>query len=231
METRRYFVGVATRDAVDAAIAGGYVEINHGKAGPLERMRDGDGIAYYSPRTAADGDALQAFTALGYVSGNALYQAGIDATGEAKNSRPVRDGASARPAGGDASARPNADDHASGRAGGDAKARQVDDDPKAQPVDDDPKAKPGDDDAKAPPAGKDANARPFRRAARYESAQPAPIRPMINSLSFIRSKSHWGAPLRFGFLQVSVADFACIAEAMGCDTRESMVCTTHEAVG
>ena len=184
METRRYFVAVAARDAVDAAIAGGYVEINHGKAGPLERMRDGDGIAYYSPRTAADGEALQAFTALGYVCGNALYQAGGAAAG---------DDASARAAEVDASARPGVDD---------------------------------------------ASARPFRRAARYEPAQPAPIRPMIDSLAFIRSKSHWGAPLRFGFLQVSVADFACIAGAMGCATHGATGCaqeapcrTTQDAVG
>jgi hypothetical protein len=36
-------------------------------------------------------------------------------------------------------------------------------------------------------------------------------------LSFIRSKDHWGAAFRFGFLRVPEEDFARIAAAMGRD--------------
>jgi hypothetical protein len=40
---------------------------------------------------------------------------------------------------------------------------------------------------------------------------------MIEGLSFIRSKPHWGATFRFGFVRVPEADFAQIAAAMGRD--------------
>jgi hypothetical protein len=38
---------------------------------------------------------------------------------------------------------------------------------------------------------------------------------LIEDLSFIRSKKHWGAAFRFGVLRVPEADFALIAAAMG----------------
>ena len=56
-----------------------------------------------------------------------------------------------------------------------------------------------------------------RRSVDYLPAQAAPIRPMLDSLSFIRSKEHWGAAFRFGFLRVPEEDFARIAAAMGRD--------------
>ena len=59
--------------------------------------------------------------------------------------------------------------------------------------------------------------RPFRRGVEYLPAQAAPIKPMLDSLSFIRSKEHWGAAFRFGFLRVPEEDFARIAAAMGRD--------------
>jgi hypothetical protein len=36
-------------------------------------------------------------------------------------------------------------------------------------------------------------------------------------LSFIRSKTHWGAAFRFGLVRVPREDFALIATAMGRD--------------
>jgi EVE domain len=133
----RHYIVVAAADAVDAARAGGYVEINRGKAGPLERLRDGDVVLYYSPRHAEGGPPLQAFTALAIVDG-ALHQA-------------------------------------------------------------------------------ETPDKPFRRAARHRDVHPAPIRPLIDVLDFIRNKAHWGAPLRFGFVQLSAADSARIAQALGAD--------------
>ncbi len=39
-------------------------------------MHEGDGFAFYSPRTAyPDGDPLQAFTAIGRVRNGAIFQA------------------------------------------------------------------------------------------------------------------------------------------------------------
>ena len=55
MSERRYWIGVVSQDHVEAAVAHGFVQLNHGKAGPLERMRPGDGFAFYSPRADLSG--------------------------------------------------------------------------------------------------------------------------------------------------------------------------------
>ena len=61
MTERHYWIGVVSKDHVDNAIAGHFTQVNHGKAAPLERMKQGDGFAFYSPRESyPDGAALQA---------------------------------------------------------------------------------------------------------------------------------------------------------------------------
>ena len=71
----RYWIVVMNKLQADAAVAGGYLEVNHGKAGPLERMSEGDGIACYSPRAdAPEGPPLQAFTAMGRIDGTPMAQ-------------------------------------------------------------------------------------------------------------------------------------------------------------
>ena len=141
MNARNYWIGVVAKDHVALGVAGGFTQLNHGKAGPLERMRAGDGFAFYSPRTAhPDGAALQAFTAIGRIRDGRVYQA--DAGG---------------------------------------------------------------------------GFRPFRLDVDYLPATDAPVKPLIDGLSFIRSKTHWGAAFRFGFLRVPEEDFARIAAAMGRD--------------
>ena len=141
MNDRNYWIGVVSKSHVDRGVAGGFTQLNHGKAGPLERMRPGDGFVYYSPRTEHPyGPPVQAFTAIGKVGAGDIFQAVAE------------DGM-----------------------------------------------------------------RPFRRGVEYLPAQPAPIKPMIDSLTFIRSKDHWGAAFRFGFLRVPEEDFARIAAAMGRD--------------
>jgi hypothetical protein len=146
MNERNYWIGVVSKDHAAKGVAGGFTQLNHGKAGPLERMRAGDGFAFYSPRTAyPDGPPLQAFTAIGRVRDGIVYQS---------------------------------------------------------------------------PSGRDARGEgfaPFRLGVDYLAAQDAPIKPLIDGLSFIRSKAHWGAAFRFGYLRVPEADFARIAAAMGRD--------------
>jgi hypothetical protein len=140
-DERRFWIGVVSKDHVDKAIAGGFAQLNHGRAGGLERMRAGDGFAFYSPRDAyPDGAPLQAFTGIGRVRSGIVYQAQADAAFQ-----------------------------------------------------------------------------PFRLDVDYLAAAPAPIRPLIEPLTFIRSKAHWGAAFRFGVVRVSAADFARIAQAMGRD--------------
>lgn len=63
-----YWVAVASRDHVRAGEAGGFCQLCHGKASPLQRLKSGDRIVYYSPRDRMrGGDPVQAFTAVGEV--------------------------------------------------------------------------------------------------------------------------------------------------------------------
>jgi hypothetical protein len=140
MNSRQYWIGVVSRNHVERGVAGGFAQLNHGKAGPLERMHPGDGLVYYSPREDFPyGEPVQAFTAIGRVATGAIFQAD------------------------------------------------------------------------------DADATFFRREVHYLPAAEAPIKPLLPDLSFIRSKDHWGAAFRFGFLRVPEQDFARIAKAMGRD--------------
>ena len=139
MTARNYWIGVVSQNHVEMGVAGGFTQVNHGKAGPLERMAPGDGFIFYSPRTAhPDGEVLQAFTAIGRIRDAAIYQVDM---GE--------------------------------------------------------------------------GFMPFRRNVDYLSATPAPIRPLIDELTFIRSKQHWGAAFRYGLVKVPAEDFSRIAAAMG----------------
>ena len=75
MSERRYWIGVVSQNHVEMGVAGGFTQVNHGKAGPLERMAAGDGFVFYSPRTAhPDGEVLQAFTAIGRIEDGPIYQ-------------------------------------------------------------------------------------------------------------------------------------------------------------
>ena len=76
MNPRQYWIGVVSKNHVDVGVAGGFTQVNHGKAGPLERMQPGDGFAFYSPRAAhPDGPPLRAFTAIGRVGDGEIFQA------------------------------------------------------------------------------------------------------------------------------------------------------------
>jgi hypothetical protein len=55
---------------------------------------------------------------------------------------------------------------------------------------------------------------PFRRNVTFLSAQNVSIFPLINDLIFIKDKVHWGAPFRFGTLQITEPDFRLIASRM-----------------
>lgn len=62
------WIAVASAEHVRRGIEGGFMQVCHGKAGPLRRIRPGDVVAYYSPsETFGRTDRLQAFTAIGRV--------------------------------------------------------------------------------------------------------------------------------------------------------------------
>lgn len=71
----RYWVGVASRDHVLLGVAGGFCQVCHGKQAPLARMKRGDWILYYSPKTGMNsGEKVQAFTAVGQIVDDRVYQ-------------------------------------------------------------------------------------------------------------------------------------------------------------
>ena len=56
-------------------LAGGFTQANNGKPHMLKKLQTGDKIIFYSPKTAFEnGEPLQAFTAVGEVSDEELYQ-------------------------------------------------------------------------------------------------------------------------------------------------------------
>lgn len=55
---------------------------------------------------------------------------------------------------------------------------------------------------------------PYRRDIRFLDAADVSIRPLIDKLSFIKDKTHWGYAFRFGHLEIPRADFELIASEM-----------------
>jgi hypothetical protein len=55
---------------------------------------------------------------------------------------------------------------------------------------------------------------PFRRNVSYRPCREVSILPMIGALDFIKDKTHWGAPFRFGVVEIQEADFQLIASEM-----------------
>jgi hypothetical protein len=70
-----HWLAVASADHVRIGRAEGFMQVNHGKAGPLRRLRPGDGIVYYSP-TEVYGvkGQLRSFTAIGVIKDGEPYQ-------------------------------------------------------------------------------------------------------------------------------------------------------------
>ncbi|MBB4841781.1 hypothetical protein HNP55_000276 [Paucibacter oligotrophus] len=68
------WLAVASAEHVRLGRAQGFMQVCHGKAAPLRRLRPGDRVAYYSPSTRMGSkDGLQALTALGVVRETAPY--------------------------------------------------------------------------------------------------------------------------------------------------------------
>ena len=72
---RSFWIGVVSRSHVQMGVKDGFVQLGHGKKAPLQKLRPGDGLVMYSPRTSyPDGEALQSFTAIGMVGPGEVYQ-------------------------------------------------------------------------------------------------------------------------------------------------------------
>lgn|SRR4026209_1643969 len=55
---------------------------------------------------------------------------------------------------------------------------------------------------------------PFRLKVQFLPSKDVSIQPLIEELTFIKDKTHWGAPFRFGTLQIPEEDFRLIAGKM-----------------
>lgn len=72
---QNYWIGVASADHVARGRADGFMQVCHGKAAPLRRIKPGDGVVYYSPTQAfRAADGLQSFTAIGFARDHLPYQ-------------------------------------------------------------------------------------------------------------------------------------------------------------
>lgn len=136
------WVNTISRGHVCAGVAGGFTQAGHGKASALKRLSVGDWIAFYSPKTSLrGGEPLQAFTALGRVADEELYQVEM-APGFV----------------------------------------------------------------------------PWRRNLEFVACKETPIRPLIDSLSFVKNKQRWGYVFRFGLFEIPCRDFDVIKSAMRAST-------------
>ncbi len=56
---------------------------------------------------------------------------------------------------------------------------------------------------------------PWRRDVQFSSAKEVAIEPLLDKLSFIKNKNHWGFVFRYGLFQIPAYDFNLIATHMG----------------
>jgi EVE domain len=71
----KYWITLVSKDHIALGMAGGFMQANHGKQGSLKRMAINDGVIFYSPNQSyAGNEACQAFTAIGQVTDDNVYQ-------------------------------------------------------------------------------------------------------------------------------------------------------------
>ncbi len=78
---QKYFIGVVSKEHVLMGVKNGIAQNGHGKRSGLARMKKGDWLIYYSPKLSLDSKTpLQAFTALGQMADDDIYQVAISST-------------------------------------------------------------------------------------------------------------------------------------------------------
>jgi hypothetical protein len=70
-----YWLGVVQREHVLRGMSLGIAQTSHGARSGIQRMHAGDGLVYYSPKTAyPTGDRLRQFTAIGTIAPGEPWQ-------------------------------------------------------------------------------------------------------------------------------------------------------------
>ena len=72
---QKYWINVISKEHVLLGVKQGITQSGHGKEAPLKRMKKGDWIIFYSPKQSFEGnEKLQAFTAIGQLPDDDIYQ-------------------------------------------------------------------------------------------------------------------------------------------------------------
>ena len=73
--SKRCWIGVISKAHAQLGVEGGFIQLNHGKKAPLQRLQAEDYIIIYSSRESyPDGAVLQHFTAIGRIMTGDIYQ-------------------------------------------------------------------------------------------------------------------------------------------------------------
>jgi len=71
----KYWIAVVSKDHIQIGVAGGFMQACHGKKAPLQRIKRGDWVIFYSPKQSMNGaQKCQAFTAIGQASDDEIFQ-------------------------------------------------------------------------------------------------------------------------------------------------------------
>jgi hypothetical protein len=75
MSSIRYWVAAVSKEHTMRGVAGSFMQVCHGKQAPLKRMKKGDYLLVYSSKITMEGnEKCQAFTAIGKVMDDDVYQ-------------------------------------------------------------------------------------------------------------------------------------------------------------
>ena len=70
----KYWLGVVSKEHVTRGVNGGFAQVCHGKKRPLAKMKKDDWLVYYSPGFRMGKSDLKAFTAIGKIADEDVFQ-------------------------------------------------------------------------------------------------------------------------------------------------------------
>ena len=75
MNTTKYWIAAISKEHINRGVAENFIQVCHGKQAPLKRMKKDDYVIVYSSKISIhEDDKCQAFTAIGQIKDNEIYQ-------------------------------------------------------------------------------------------------------------------------------------------------------------
>ena len=75
MSAKKYWIAAVSKEHTQRGVSGGFIQVCHGNQSPLKRMKKDDYLLIYSSKNTIEGnEKCQAFTALGKVMDDEVYQ-------------------------------------------------------------------------------------------------------------------------------------------------------------